>query len=106
GTQSTGQGHHTAYAQLVADELDVPPEQVRVIQGDTDVIASGLGTGGYSSIPGGGASGAGASRKLAGDLKALAGHALDARPSDLEIADGHVRVVGTDRAMKFTDLAA
>src|SRR5262249_6794373 len=106
GTQSTGQGHHTAYAQLIADELDVPPEQVRVIQGDTDVIATGLGTGGSGSIPCGGASVAGASKKLAANLKSLAADALEASPSDLEIANGQVRVVGTDRAMKFADLAA
>ena len=106
GTQSTGQGHHTAYAQLVADALDVPPEQVRVIQGDTDAIATGLGTGGSSSIPCGGASVAGASKKLASNLKSLAADALEASPSDLEIAGGQVRVVGTDRAMKFADLAA
>jgi len=106
GTQSTGQGHHTAYAQLIADELDVPPEQVRVIQGDTDVIATGLGTGGSSSIPCGGASVAGASKKLAANLKSLAADALEASPSDLEIANGQVRVVGTDRAMKFAELAA
>jgi aerobic carbon-monoxide dehydrogenase large subunit len=106
GTQSTGQGHHTAYAQLVADELDVPPEQVRVIQGDTAVIATGLGTGGSSSIPCGGASVAGASKKLASNLKSLAADALEASPADLEIAGGQVRVVGTDRALKFADLAA
>ena len=47
-----------------------------------------------------------ASRKLAANLKSLAADALEASPSDLEIADGHVRVVGTDRAMKFADLAA
>jgi carbon-monoxide dehydrogenase large subunit len=106
GTQSTGQGHHTAYAQLIAEHLDVPPDQVRVIQGDTDVIATGLGTGGSSSIPCGGASVAAASKKLASNLKSLAADALEASPSDLEIAGGHVRVVGTDRAMKFADLAA
>src|SRR5207253_10250641 len=65
GTQSTGQGHHTAYAQLVADQLDVPPEQVRVIQGDTDVIATGLGTGGASALPFGGPPGAGPREKTA-----------------------------------------
>ena len=49
--------------------LGVPPERVRVIQGDTDVIATGAGTGGSSSIPCGGASVAGAARKLADNLK-------------------------------------
>ena len=51
GSQSTGQGHATAYAQLVAEQLDLPPERVRVVQGDTDLIATGAGTGGSSSIP-------------------------------------------------------
>ena len=65
GSQSTGQGHHTALAQIIADRLSLPPERVRVIQGDTDVIATGTGTGGSSSIPCGGASVAGAADKLA-----------------------------------------
>jgi len=43
GTQSTGQGHQTAYAQLVAEQFGLPPERVHVFQGDTDQIASGLG---------------------------------------------------------------
>jgi aerobic carbon-monoxide dehydrogenase large subunit len=105
GTQSTGQGHATAYAQIVADHLDLAPEQVRVIQGDTDAIATGTGTGGSSSIPCGGASVAGASRKLAGALKEIAAEALEAAASDLEIAEGAVRVAGTDRAITFADLA-
>ena len=63
GSQSTGQGHATAYAQIVAENLGLPPERVVVVQGDTDRIASGLGTGGSSSIPCGGASLDGAARK-------------------------------------------
>ena len=51
GTQSSGQGHQTAYAQLVAEQFGVPPERVHVLQGDTDKIATGLGTGGSASIP-------------------------------------------------------
>jgi aerobic carbon-monoxide dehydrogenase large subunit len=105
GTQTTGQGHHTAYAQLVADHLDLPPEQVRVIQGDTDAIATGAGTGGSSSIPCGGASVAGAAQKLADNLRQAAADVLEASAADLELANGHVRVVGTDRAIAFADLA-
>src|SRR5262249_24398591 len=56
GSQSTGQGHQTAYAQLIAEHLGVAPERVTVVQGDTDRIATGTGTGGSSSIPCGGAS--------------------------------------------------
>jgi carbon-monoxide dehydrogenase large subunit len=106
GSQSTGQGHKTAYAQLVAEYLDLPPQRVTVIQGDTDLIATGAGTGGSSSITCGGASVASASRKLADNLKSLATHALEAAERDLEIADGKVRIVGTDRTVSFADLAA
>jgi carbon-monoxide dehydrogenase large subunit len=106
GTQSTGQGHATAYAQIVADHLALAPERVRVIQGDTDLIATGTGTGGSSSIPCGGASVAGAARKLAAKLKEIAADVLEAAAGDLEITDGMVRVAGTDRALSFADLAA
>jgi carbon-monoxide dehydrogenase large subunit len=105
GSQSTGQGHQTAYAQLIAEHLDVPPERVNVIQGDTDLIKSGLGTGGSSSIPCGGASVAGAARHLADNLKNLAADTLEAAASDLEIVGGQVRVAGTDRAVSFAELA-
>ena len=53
----------------------------------------------------GGASVAGAAKKLADNLKTLASDALEAGPSDLEIGDGHVRVAGTDRGVSFADLA-
>src|SRR5262245_884940 len=105
GSQSTGQGHQTAYAQIIADRLSLPPERVHVTQGDTDVIATGTGTGGSSSIPCGGASVAGAADKLAKNLKELAAEALETAPGDLELADGAVRVAGTDRAIAFAELA-
>jgi len=110
GTQSTGQGHHTAYAQLIAERLRLAPEFVRVIQGDTDLVATGTGTGGSNSIPCGGPSVAGAADRLADRLAALAGNVLEAAASDLEFAvessgGGTVRVVGTDRAISFADLA-
>jgi aerobic carbon-monoxide dehydrogenase large subunit len=105
GTLSSGQGHHTAFAQIVAEHLGLPPERVRVVQGDTDLVASGAGTGGSSSIPVGGVAVAGASRRLAENLKTLAAERLEASPGDLEIADGAVRVAGTDRAVRFEELA-
>jgi carbon-monoxide dehydrogenase large subunit len=105
GTQSTGQGHHTAYAQLIAERLRLAPAHVRVIQGDTDLVATGTGTGGSNSIPCGGPSVAGAADRLADRLETLAGSVLEAAAGDLEFADGTVRVVGTDRAISFADLA-
>ncbi|MFL4967843.1 MAG: xanthine dehydrogenase family protein molybdopterin-binding subunit [Xanthobacteraceae bacterium] len=105
GSQSTGQGHHTAYAQIVAEHLGVPPDRVTVVQGDTDLVTTGTGTGGSSSIPCGGASLAGAATKLADRLKKLGADALEAAPGDVECADGQVRIAGTDRAVSFADLA-
>ena len=106
GSQSTGQGHATSYAQLIAERLDLPPERVRVVQGDTDRIKTGAGTGGSSSIPVGGVSVDRATRKLAEQIKEIAADALEAAISDLEISNSMVRVAGTDRAITFVDLAA
>src|SRR4051795_10493890 len=83
GTQSTGQGHQTAYAQLVAEQFGVPPERVHVLQGDTDKIASGLGTGGSASIPAGGVCVQRATRDLGVKLKEIAAQALEAGAGDL-----------------------
>ena len=105
GSQSTGQGHQTAYAQLVAEEFGVAPSRVRVLQGDTDLIATGVGTGGSSSIPVGGVSVQRATRTLGDNLKQLAAEALEASVSDLEINDGTLRIAGTDRMISFADLA-
>jgi carbon-monoxide dehydrogenase large subunit len=109
GTQSTGQGHHTAYAQLIAERLRLAPAHVRVVQGDTDLVATGAGTGGSCSIPVGGVAVARAADQLADRLKTLAGNVLEAAAGDLEFVEdlrgGAVRVVGTDRAISFADLA-
>jgi carbon-monoxide dehydrogenase large subunit len=106
GSQSTGQGHATSYAQFIGERLDLPPERVRVVQGDTDLIATGAGTGGSSSIPVGGVSVDRAAKTLGEQLKELAADALEAAPADMEIAGGAVRVAGTDRVISFAELAA
>ncbi len=105
GSQSTGQGHQTAYAQLVAQQFGVAPERVNVIQGDTDLIATGVGTGGSSSIPVGGVSVERATKKLGENLKELAAAALEASTGDMEISDGKLRIAGTDRTISFADVA-
>src|SRR3981189_75276 len=105
GTQSTGQGHQTAYAQLVAEQFGLAPELVHIFQGDTDRIATGLGTGGSASIPTGGVSVERATRTLGANLREIAAHALETSAADLEISDGAVRIAGTDRSISFADLA-
>ncbi|KMO12059.1 xanthine dehydrogenase family protein molybdopterin-binding subunit [Methylobacterium platani] len=106
GTQSNGQGHATAYAQFAAEHLDLPLERIRVVQGDTDRVATGAGTGGSRSIPVGGISVGAASQNLAGKLKELASEELEAGVQDLEIAEGAVRVAGTDRSIDFAAIAS
>jgi carbon-monoxide dehydrogenase large subunit len=105
GTQSSGQGHQTAYAQIVAEQFGLPPERVNVLQGDTDLIATGLGTGGSASIPTGGVSVQRATHELGKNLREIAAEALETSSSDLEISDGRVRIAGTDRSVSFADLA-
>jgi aerobic carbon-monoxide dehydrogenase large subunit len=106
GTQSNGQGHETAYAQAVSQALDVAMSEITVVQGDTDRIATGHGTGGSRSIPVGFVSSLRASENLGEKLKDLASGALEAAKSDLEISGGGVRVAGTDRLLGFRDIAA
>ncbi|KAB2884559.1 MAG: xanthine dehydrogenase family protein molybdopterin-binding subunit [Pseudorhodoplanes sp.] len=106
GTQSTGQGHDTSYAQLVAEHLGIPPAMFHMVQGDTARIRTGAGTGGSSSIPSGGASVTMAARTLAENLKGLAADALEASPRDLEFDNGRIRVAGTDRSISLADLAS
>src|SRR5258705_6679846 len=104
GSQSTGQGHQTAYAQLVAEQFGLPPEPVHSLQGDTDKIATGLGTGGSSSIPTGGVCVERATRDLGGKLKEIAAQALEASAGDLEINNGTFWMSGTSPAYSLADL--
>jgi aerobic carbon-monoxide dehydrogenase large subunit len=106
GTQSTGQGHETAYAQIVAQYLDVSIERIKVVQGDTDRIPTGNGTGGSRSIPIGAVMVTRASQALANSLKELAADKLEAAVADLEITDGKVRIAGTDREISYAEIAS
>jgi carbon-monoxide dehydrogenase large subunit len=105
GTQSSGQGHETAFAQIVAQRLEIPMDRVRVVQGDTDAIAVGGGTGGSSSLP----IAANTIRRAAGHMldeaRRQAAGALEAAAADLEYGAGVFRVTGTDISIALLDLA-
>ena len=105
GTQSNGQGHETAYAQLASQHLDLPLDRIRVLQGDTNQTPTGGGTGGSRSIPVGGAAVDAAAAKLAENIKSIAASELEAGVGDLEIAEGRVRIAGTDRSLGFAEIA-
>lgn len=106
GTQSTGQGHKTAYAQFVAEKLNLDIAQIDVRQGDTDELAKGGGTGGSRSVPLGGVSASRAGEDLAEKIKKIAADELEAAPDDIELADGAATIAGTDRSMSFAAIAA
>ncbi|MDQ0317147.1 xanthine dehydrogenase family protein molybdopterin-binding subunit [Amorphus orientalis] len=105
GTQSNGQGHATAYSQVIADRLGIDFDQIKVIQGDTDRVKTGGGTGGSRSIPLGLPSVNLASGDLSDKIKAIAADNLEVAAEDLELVDGHVRIVGTDRQMSLSEVA-
>lgn len=105
GTQSTGQGHETAFAQVLSEQLGVPFDAIKVVQGDTDRIAQGQGTGGSRSIHvGGGAVIAGA-KAMVDFAKPLAAHALETGEEQLDFKDGNFQVRGTNRGISLMDLA-
>jgi len=105
GTQSSGQGHQTAYTQLAVERLGVAPEKVRVQQGDTASISFGRGTGGSRSLPVGGASLAQAADKLIAKGRRIAAHLFEAAEADVEFADGVFTVSGTDRMLGIEEVA-
>jgi carbon-monoxide dehydrogenase large subunit len=106
GTQTNGQGHATAYGQIIAEQFGVDLDRITMIQGDTDRVRKGGGTGGSRSIPIGLPSVLEASKALVKKVKDLAADKLEAGVEDLELAEGSVRVVGTDRAITLAEIAA
>jgi carbon-monoxide dehydrogenase large subunit len=105
GTQSSGQGHQTAYTQLAAERLGIDPDKVRVLQGDTAAVSFGRGTGGSRSIPVGGASLVQAADKLIAKGRRIAAHLFEAAEADVEFADGVFSVSGTDRRLGIEEVA-
>ncbi len=105
GTQSSGQGHQTAYAQLAADKLGLPLDKIRVLQGDTSAIGFGRGTGGSRSLPVGGAALAHAADKLIAKGKKIAAHLLEAAEADIAFDDGVFAIAGTDRSVSIEAVA-
>ena len=105
GTHSHGQGHATAFAQLVAEWLGVPFEAINYIQGDTDKVTFGRGTyAARSSLVGGNALRVAADSLIARG-KEMAGALMEAAPADIEFKAGTYTVAGTDRRMSIGEVA-
>jgi carbon-monoxide dehydrogenase large subunit len=105
GTHSHGQGHETAFAQIVADKLGVAFESVELVHGDTNNTAFGMGTYGSRSLPVGGSAIATATDKVIEKGRKIASHLLEADAGDIEFEDGEYAVKGTDRKKTFGEVA-
>ncbi len=106
GTTPHGQGHETIYKQIVCGTLGIDPERVRVVEGDTDAVSFGTGTGGSRTATIGSAAVLKAMEKVVDKTKRIAAHALEAAAEDIAFEDGVFSIVGTDRAMPFLDAVA
>ncbi|HEY4603367.1 MAG TPA: molybdopterin cofactor-binding domain-containing protein, partial [Blastococcus sp.] len=95
GASAHGQGHETAWSQLVADQLGVPFEDVEVLHGDTSIAPRGLDTYGSRSLVVGGAAVVNAAQKVVAKARRVAAHLLEASEDDLEFASGSFSVRGT-----------
>jgi carbon-monoxide dehydrogenase large subunit len=104
GSISHGQGHATIQTQILVDRLGVDPNAVKIIQGDTDAVAFGMGTGGSRSTTMSGGAIVLVSDKIIAKGKKLAAHLLEAAESDLEFKDGRFIIAGTDRALGIHEI--
>jgi carbon-monoxide dehydrogenase large subunit len=105
GSISHGQGHATIHTQMLVDRLGVDPERIKFIQGDTDAVAFGMGTGGSRSTTMSGGAIVMVSDKIVAKGKKLAAHMLEAAEGDVEFKDGRFGIAGTDRGMGIHDVA-
>jgi len=105
GTHSHGQGHETAFAQLVSGWLGIDMEKIRLIQGDTDAVGFGRGTYGSRSLSVGGSALKMAADGVIDKGKKWAAHFLEAAETDIEFKDGMFSVAGTDRRIPLFKVA-
>ncbi len=104
-TLDQGQGHRTAFAQLVSSVLGIDLEMVTIEQGDTSTSPYGWGTSGSRSIAQGGSASHAAALKTADKARRIAGHLLEASPEDIVLAEGKATVAGTDVAVTWQEVA-
>ncbi|MDA0339578.1 MAG: molybdopterin-dependent oxidoreductase, partial [Proteobacteria bacterium] len=106
GTMSNGQGHETAWAQVVVEQLGVPFENVKLVQGDTDRVATGAGTGGSHSLY----MAAGAFQETSNAVikkgKIIASLMLEDEPQNIEFDEGLFKVPGTNKSIGIMEVAA
>ena len=105
GSHSHGQGHETAFAQLVNETLGVPIENVEIVHGDTARVPFGMGTYGSRSLAVGGVALMHALGKIVDKSRKIAAHLLEAGEGDIVVENGQFKIAGTDRAKAFGEIA-
>ncbi|HVC52928.1 MAG TPA: xanthine dehydrogenase family protein molybdopterin-binding subunit [Stellaceae bacterium] len=105
GSITQGMGHETVYKQLLCDRLGIHPDQVTYIQGDTDKVAIGEGTGGSRSAALGGSAVMMATEKIVTKATAIAAHLLSAAPDEVRFEDGLFTAPRSNRALSLGDIA-
>ena len=105
GTLDFGQGHATAYAQVLSDRLGVPFDRIYTVEGDSDRMAYGNGSGGSRSLMFAGAALTESSKIVIARGKQIASHVLEASVSDIEFTAGRFVIAGTDRSIGLLELA-
>ena len=106
GTLDFGMGHATPFAQILHEKLGIPFDKIRLVQGDSDRLIMGGGSGGSKSLMHTGTALVEASAKVIERGREIAAHVLEAAASDIEFAHGRFVVAGTDTAIGIMDLAA
>ena len=105
GTHSHGQGHETAFSQIVADQLGIPFDNIQIEHGDTRDSAFGMGTYGSRSLAVGGSAIVKAAEKIIEKGRKIAAHMLEADVGDIEFEKGNYTVRGTDRSKNIAEVA-
>ena len=105
GSHSHGQGHETTFAQVVADKLGIPIDDVDIQHGDTGKVLFGMGTYGSRSLAVGGSAIVKAVDKVIAKGKKIAAHLLEAADTDIEFKDGVFKVIGTDKNVPFASVS-
>ncbi len=101
GSHSHGQGHETTFAQVVADKLGIPMEDISIEHGDTGKVLFGMGTYGSRSLAVGGTAIVKAIDKIVAKGKKIAAHLLEAADTDIVFENGEFKVAGTDKKVPF-----
>ncbi|HEX5092959.1 MAG TPA: xanthine dehydrogenase family protein molybdopterin-binding subunit [Burkholderiales bacterium] len=105
GTKSQGQSHETVFRQIAAASLGIAPQDIGFVEGDTDRVASGLGTFGSRSAALGGSALSLAAAQVVARARELAAERLEAAAADLVFEAGRFRIAGTDRAVSLAEVA-